>query len=366
MSKEDIYGKAGVDYAKIDPLKRFAQTKALTTSNNLLHFGISEVKASRGESAYVWEENDCHRAFVIEGLGTKNLVADELREVTGKTYYDSLAIDTVAMITNDLIVVGAQPLVVNAYFAVGSSEWFADEKRTEDLVNGWVEACNEICASYGGGESPVLNGVIKENTIDLAGSAIGIIKPKERLTLGDKLEKGDRILLVESSGIHSNGLSLARKIAGRLPKGYETSLSDETMYGALLTPTHLYAKLTKSLFDAGIDIHYMVNITGHGWRKLMRAKEEFSYIIDRVPEPHTVFNFIQETENITDEEMYGNFNMGAGFAVFLPEKDIKKAIEVAKVNKLKAINAGYVNKGERQVIIKPKNIVFSSNTLSVR
>ena len=105
----DSYSSSGVDYNKIDPIKRLAQQRASETSHNLLRFGISEVSASRGESAYVWEEQDCYRAFVIEGLGTKNRVADELRQVTGKTYYDALAQDTVAMITNDLIVVGAQP-----------------------------------------------------------------------------------------------------------------------------------------------------------------------------------------------------------------------------------------------------------------
>jgi phosphoribosylformylglycinamidine cyclo-ligase len=368
MTKEgDTYSSSGVDYNKIDPLKKYAQQRAAKTSPNLLRFGISEVSASRGESAYVWEEQDCYRAFVLEGLGTKNRVADELRNSTGKTYYDTLAQDTVAMITNDLIVVGAQPQVVNAYFAVGDSNWFADEQRAADLVNGWADACNKVGASYGGGESPVLKEIIHEDTIDLAGSAIGIVKPKERLVLGDKLESGDRILLIESNGIHSNGLSIARAVADNLPDRFATPLPDGRLYGeVLLDPTHLYARLVEDLYDAGVDIHYMVNITGHGWRKLMRATQEFSYLIDKIPDPHPVFNFIQEQRNISDKEMYGNFNMGAGFAVFLPERNVETAFDVASQNSLRAINAGHVEDGDKQVVIGPKNIPFSADTLGVR
>src|SRR5690349_18691280 len=106
------YASTGVNYADhLDPLKRLAQLRASATSENLKRFGMNEVEASRGESAYVWEEQDGYRAFVIEGLGTKNLVADEARKITGRTHYDDIAQDTVAMIVNDLIVVGAEPQV---------------------------------------------------------------------------------------------------------------------------------------------------------------------------------------------------------------------------------------------------------------
>ena len=123
------YAQTGVDYSAMDPVKVLAQKAAMSTAANHARFSATEVTASRGESAYVWEEGDCYRALVIEGLGTKNLVADALRKTTGKTYYDALAQDTVAMIVNDLIVVGAMPQVVNAYFALGDGAWMNDRER---------------------------------------------------------------------------------------------------------------------------------------------------------------------------------------------------------------------------------------------
>ncbi|MDP3955354.1 MAG: AIR synthase-related protein [bacterium] len=362
------YASTGVNYDAMDPLKRLAQLRARATSGNLGRFGIREVEASRGESAYVWEEEDSYRAFVIEGLGTKNLVADETRKFSGRTHYDSIAQDTVAMIVNDLIVVGADPQVINAYFAVGSSDWFLDEERARDLVEGWAKATNMAGAVWGGGETPTLKGIIDANTIDLSGSAVGIVKPKERLTLGDKLTSGDAIFLVESSGIHANGLTLARTIASKLPEGYATKLSDGKSYGeSLLEPTHIYAGLVRDLFEVGIDIHYMVNITGHGWRKLMRANRDLGYIINQVPQPQPVFNLIQEQSGNDDMEMYGNFNMGAGFAIFMSEDNVSLAQEIA-MNKygFNSGQAGQVEDGPRRVVIVPKNIEYKGETLGVR
>lgn len=365
--KKITYSQTGVNYDQMDPIKKLAQKKASFTSKNLKKFKMKEIKESRGESAYVWEEKDSYRASVIEGLGTKNLVADEVFKFTGKTYYDLIAQDTVAMIVNDLIVVGAEPQVVNAYFAVGSSNWFSDKKRPQDLIKGFAKACEIAGAVWGGGETPTLKGIINNNAIDLAGSAIGIIKPKKRLTLGDKLKAGDAIILIGSSGIHANGLSMARAIASRLPKGYATKLSNGKTFGeSLLIPTHIYAKLVQNLFKAGIDIHYMVNITGHGWRKLMRANRNFSYLIEKIPKIQPLFDFIQKHSGNSDEEMYGTFNMGAGFAVFVPQRYVEKTLRIIKKNKFQGFDAGVVEKGKKQVIIKPKNIIFSGETLDLR
>ena len=361
------YQKAGVDYDPLDLLKKVAQKRGRDTAENLKKFGMQEISASRGESAYVWEEDDRYNAFVLEGLGTKNRIADEMRKITGKTYYDGLAKDTVAMIVNDLITVGAKPQVINAYFAVGDSTWFSDQKRTTDLVNGWANACNECGAVWGGGETPTLKKIIEPDTIDLSGSAIGIIKPKNRLILGQKIVSGDTILLVESSGIHANGLTLARAISEIIPNGFAEKLPNGSFYGeSLLVPTLIYANIVNDLFEREIDIHYMVNITGHGWRKLMRSSNEFSYVIDKIPTPYPIFNFIKEKANLDDYEMYQTFNMGVGFALFLPEYDCDKAIEIIKKNNIKSLKAGYVESGEKQVIISPLNITFPGSSLSLR
>ncbi len=368
MKRQKInYSSTGVNYSVMDPLKKIAQKMGQQTSKNLLNFGYKEVAESRGESAYVWEEEDCYKAFVIEGLGTKNLVADQMQKITGKTYYDLIAQDTIAAIVNDVVTVGALPFIINAYFGSGGPDWYSDTNRSAALVEGFAKACEIAGATWGGGETPGLKGIINEQTLDLAGSCVGIIKPKNRLTIGDKLQSGDAILLIESSGIHANGLSLARSVAEKLPEGYQTKLNDGMTFGnAVLIPSHIYVSLIKDLFDAEIDIHYMVNITGHGWRKLMRANREFTYTINQLPTPQPIFDFIQKHSGNSDEEMYGNFNMGTGFAIYLPIDQVEKAQEIARSHNLKSWNAGTVEEGKKQVIIKPKNITFSAETLGVR
>lgn len=361
------YQQSGVDYSKLDPIKLLAQKTAASTAKNLQNFNHKEIAASRGESAYVWEEEDCYRSLVIEGLGTKNLVADAVRKFSGKTHYDTIAQDTIAMIVNDLIVVGAMPQVVNAYFAVGDSNWMTDEDRARDLVTGWGAACDAIGATWGGGETPTLKGVIEPATIDLGGSAVGVINPKSNLVLGDKLKAGDAIILIESSGIHANGISLARKLAAELADGYQSKLSDGSSFGeAILIPSHLYVNFVKALLSSGIVPHYMVNITGHGWRKLMRATKDFTYVLSEVPEPQPVFTFLQEQTGNDDEEMYGNYNMGAGFALFIDPKNIDAVLQQAKKNGFKAWNAGVVKQGAREVQIEPNGIKLKGETLKVR
>jgi len=361
------YANSGVDYSVMDPIKVLAQKKASETASNLSSFNATEVSASRGESAYVWDEGDSYRSLVIEGLGTKNLVADAMREFGDKTYYDAIAQDTIAMVVNDLIVVGALPQVVNAYFAIGDSNWMADEQRASDLINGWAHACDLSGATWGGGETPTLKGIVNPETIDLGGSAVGVIKDKKNLVLGDKLQSGDRIVLISSSGIHANGLTLARKIGDEIPEGYATKLTDGRSYGeSLLTPTPIYVPLVREMQKSLIDIHYMVNITGHGWRKLMRATKPFTYVLENVPKVPIEFTFIQDKAEISNEEMYGNFNMGAGYAIYVSENDAEKVVQIANDSGFEAVIAGRVEDGEKRVIIEPLNITFQGDSLEVR
>ncbi len=246
------YKQAGVDYASIDPLKILAQRAAAATAGNLARHGLHEVAASRGESAYVVDCGEFYLASITECLGTKALVADAMRAITGRSYYDLIAQDTLAMALNDIITVGATPVSVHAYWASGGSEWFADAERARDLVEGWRAACDRSGVAWGGGETPALAGVVESGRIDLAASCVGLIRPKSRLTLGERLGDGDAIVLLASSGIHANGVSLARKLVERLPDGYRTTLADNSMYGeALLTPTVLYSPVTEALAAAG-------------------------------------------------------------------------------------------------------------------
>lgn len=368
MNEKLTYAGAGVDYEAMDPFKRLAQLAGKETADNLKRFGFSEAEWSRGESVYLIETTDSYLAHVEEGLGTKNLVADAMYILTGKTYYDNIGQCTLAMIVNDMITLGALPLSVAMHLAVGNSDWFKNEKHCQALVNGWQKACRLARCAWGGGETPTLKGIIIPGTVVLSGSAIGIIKPKERLIRAN-IQHSDAIVLIASSGIHANGLTLARKIADQVPDGYLAKLSDGRTYGeALLDPTVIYVPLIEDCLNAGVEIHYTVNITGHGWRKLMRATKPFIYVIERIPEPQPVFTFIQEHGPVDDEEAYANLNMGAGFALYVPEKEVERVIQIAGQNNMTAFKAGYIEQSEKdkKVIIKPKQLEYSGSTLGVR
>ena len=361
------YDQAGVNYDLIDPLKITAQRAAAATASHLAGHGFSEVKASRGESAYVVDVGPFYIASIVECLGTKTLVADEMARLTGKSYFAGIAQDTIAMAVNDLITVGATPLVVQAYWAAGGSDWFGDAQRAQALVAGWKAACDTCQVAWGGGETPALAGIVEDGRIDLAASCTGLINPKERLSVGDKLGAGDAIVLLASSGIHANGLSLARKLAERLPNGYLTEIEPGLTYGeALLAPTALYSPVTEALWKAGIAPHYCANITGHGWRKLLRHPSALTYRIHTVPPKTAVLDFIQQQAGQDDREAYSTLNMGAGFAIFVKAGDAERTAQVARDCGIAAWVAGTVEAGEKQLLIEPLNIRFSEDDLALR
>lgn len=365
MSDKLSYHKS-VDYSVADPAKVLAQKEGAATAKNL-PFGFSEVPGTRGESAYVFDMGEMYGALVQEGLGTKSLIAQAIYDKTGTSYFAQIAQDTVATFINDLISVGATPVVTNAYWSSSSYQWLADRQLTEDFIKGWRAACDEAQVVWGGGETQALSGVIKEGVLELAGSAFGVIKPKSQLVSDENLKAGDAILLLAASGVHANGISLARELADRLPKGYDEKLPSGISFGeALLTPTHLYAKVIRSFFDQGLDIHYLSNITGHGWRKLMRGRPTFSYMIDEIPPMQEIFSFIAKHSKNDDTDMYGTYNMGAGYAVYLPQKDALQAQEIARQHGIESWIAGIVKEGPKQVVIKPKNITFAEKSLEVR
>jgi len=361
------YEQSGVNYELIDPLKVSAQRAAAATATHLLAHGFREVPASRGESAYVVDVGPFYLASIVECLGSKALVADEMHRLTGKTYYDAIAQDTIAMAINDLITVGATPLVVQAYWGAGGSDWFADAQRAQALVAGWKRACDVCGVAWGGGETPALSGIVEEGRIDLAASCTGLINPKARLSVGDRLGPGDAIVLLASSGIHANGLSLARKLVERLPQGYLTPLSEGLSYGeALLAPTVLYSPVTEALYRAGITPHYCANITGHGWRKLLRHPAEHRYRIHSVPEVTPVLKFIQQHARQDDREAYSTLNMGAGFAIFVRAEDAERTVEVAQAQGVAALVAGRVEAGPKELLIEPLSIRFGTDDLQLR
>jgi phosphoribosylformylglycinamidine cyclo-ligase len=365
------YEQAGVVYDLIDPVKISAQRAAASTAVQLTAHGFAEVSASRGESAYVVDVGPFYLASIVECLGSKALVADEMARLTGRSWYAGIAQDTIAMAINDLITVGATPLVVQAYWAAGGSDWFGDADRAQDLVAGWKAACVTCGVAWGGGETPALAGIVEDGRIDLAASCTGLVNPKERLSLGDKLGAGDAIVLLASSGIHANGLSLARKLVERMPEGYLTEIAPETSPGlsygaALLAPTTLYSPVTEALWKAGIAPHYCANITGHGWRKLLRHPAALTYRIHTVPPVPPVLAFIQHEAGQDNREAYGTLNMGAGFALFVAAADADKVVEISRSLGVDAWVAGTVEAGPKQVLIEPLDISFGHDDLQLR
>jgi len=361
------YDQAGVQYDLIDPVKVSAQRAAAETAVNLAQHGFSEVLESRGESAYVVDVGPFYLASIVECLGSKSLVADAMQTLTGRSFYDWIAQDTIAMAVNDLITVGAKPLVVQAYWAAGGSDWFEDQGRAQALIQGWKKACDTCGVAWGGGETPALAGIVESGHIDLAANCTGIIQPKSRLSVGQRLQAGDAIVMLAASGIHANGLSLARKLAERLPQGYLTDIGTGQTYGeALLAPTPLYAPVTESLHAAGVDVHYAANITGHGWRKLMRHPGPFTYRIDTLGPVPAILSFIQQQAGMDDDEAYGTLNMGAGFAVFVAPGEAQTVIESARRCGIEAWQAGTVEAGVKQVWIEPLGLTFGGDTLQLR
>jgi phosphoribosylformylglycinamidine cyclo-ligase len=362
------YEQAGVKYDLIDPLKVSAQRAAAATAGHLAGHGFTEVEASRGESAYVVDVGPFYIASIVECLGTKALVADEMARLTGRSYYDSIAQDTIAMAVNDLITVGATPLVVQAYWAAGGSQWFGDAMRSQALVAGWQRACDVCKVAWGGGETPALAGIVEAGRIDLAASCTGLINPKQRLSVGDRLAPGDAIVLLASSGIHANGLSLARKLTERLPQGYLTPIDQcGTRFGeALLAPTVLYSPVTEALWQAGITPHYAANITGHGWRKLLRHPGLFTYRIHAVPAVPAVMKFMQQRAGHDDHEAYSTLNMGAGFALFVAAEDAERTAAVAREQGVDALVAGRVEAGDKQLLIEPLGLRYGDDALQLR
>jgi phosphoribosylformylglycinamidine cyclo-ligase len=362
------YEQSGVDYGRIDPLKVAAQCAAASTARQLTRHGFAEVPASRGESAYVVDVGPFYLASIVECLGTKALIADDMANLTGKSPFAAIAQDTIAMAVNDLITVGATPLVVQAYWAAGGSDWFDDAQRSGALVAGWKHACEVCGVAWGGGETPALAGVVEAGRIDLAASCTGIVNPKQRLSLGDTLAAGDAIVLLASSGIHANGVSLARKLAERLSQGWLTPIDAQgTGYGdALLVPTTLYSPVTAALWRAGIVPHYSVNVTGHGWRKLLRHAKALTYRIERLPPVPPVLDFIARAAGHDAREAYSTLNMGAGFALFVAPAEAARTVEVARTQGVEAWIAGRVEAGPKQLLIEPLDLRFGDDDLQLR
>jgi phosphoribosylformylglycinamidine cyclo-ligase len=255
---------------------------------------------------------------------------------------------------------------VNAYFATGSSEWYAERERHEGLLVGWRQACEDAGATWGGGESPSLPGLVSSGEIELAGSSVGLVPDGRTAILGGELAPGDEIVLVASSGLHANGASLARAVAGRLPDAYGTRLASGRAFGeALLDRSVIYVGLVRALLSSPVEVHYLSHITGHGLLKLMRPRRELTYRIGWLPGVPEVLSFLVEQADMAPAAAYSTFNMGCGFAVYCAAGAGQEVVRLATELGLAAGVAGVVEQGPRRVVLEPVDVVFESTDMDL-
>jgi len=353
-----------VDYGKLDPFKRLALEQLAPSFIGPERLGIRVVPESLGEPASLFDfvDYDFMLAFVVEGLGTKNLIAEKMalhERSRGRRFYDGLGQDLLATAVNELPCVGATPFGYGDEVTAGDSSWFDDPVRSEQLLSGLAAACLRAMVATPCGETPTLQDIMSRNAVSLSGGAIGIVRPKGRAMWGQNLRGGDVIYGIESNGIHANGITLARRIAEKLPEGYFTELpSGNTLGETLLKPTRLYSPLIEGLWKKGVEIHYISNITGHGWRKIMRPKGEFTYEIDYVPEPPPELLYLQQRGGVSDEEAYQVWNMGVGYCIYSPRQFGEIIASTAEERGMRCYALGHVVEGPKKVIIKPEGIVY--------
>jgi phosphoribosylformylglycinamidine cyclo-ligase len=353
-----------VDYTKLDPVKKAAIDKFGPGIGSIERLGMRIIPETLGESAIAIEikNMDYYLAFNVEGLGTKNLIADSMyRDSRGGklSYFENIGKDTVAMSTNDLSSIGADPFVYGDILSTHNSDWFEGRgDKAQALLEGFKRASDEIGMPIPCGETPSLKGIITPGTLDMAGASVGIIQPKKNLTIGQKLQAGDIIFGLDASGVHSNGISLIRATAEKLPEGYFTSLPSGKMVGEeILIPTHLYSRVLMDMLKE-TEIHYMQPITGHGWKKIMRNRKPFTYRIHFIPQPTEIFTFLQEKAGLNDEEAYYTWNMGIGYVLIAPKESKESLFGVGKKHGIGMHELGVVEEGKKSVILEPKKVTY--------
>lgn len=366
----DLNAATGLKYDGLDSFKIKAQEYAAITDDNLRYTGCIPIPWSRGESAYLFRGPDGRMwGHVHEGLGTKNLVADATEQFFATGFYEAIAQDTVAMGVNDLLTLGLRPIAVSMHLSVADDSWFQNKDRCDSLAFGWEQACNDAMCAWSCGETPGLADIIVPGTCELSCSVIGVAADESHLMNPANIQPGDAIMFLESSGIHANGLTMARNVAKKLPQGYATQLGNGRTYGeALLTPTIIYAAFMRKCQERGIIPHYAVNVTGHGFRKLGRAKQPFHYVIDQRSDPvPPEFSLIQKTEELTDEQMYAAFNMGVGFVVYVRPDYVFAIKNAARDCGIQAWEAGHIEaSSETHVILTQLGIDYSAESLQIR
>ena len=312
MPRGMTYAKAGVD---ID--KKSDSIAALVENLAFRRKGFGKPLRLEGHFTGLIDFGDLALTLCTDGVGTKLMVADELRK------WDTIGIDCIAMNVNDTICVGAEPVAFVDYIAIDKP----DTRITSQIGKGLEEGARMSNMTIVGGEVAVLPEIVKG--FDLAGTCLGMVDKKNIVT-GKSIRPGDSLISLPSTGIHSNGLTLARKIVeanglkmSSRVKGLRRSIGME-----LLEPTAIYVKQVLGLLDE-FDVKGMANITGGGLRNLLRLKKGVGFEIFDPADSPPVFGVLQGLGDVSDQEMYQTFNMGMGFSIVVPEDQADEAVEKA-------------------------------------
>lgn len=273
-----------------------------------------------------------------DGVGTKLKIAFE----TGK--YDTVGIDCVAMCVNDILCHGAKPLFFLDYLACGK----LDSDVSSEIIKGVADGCLQAGASLIGGETAEMPGFYTVGEYDIAGFAVGAVE-EEEIVNGSDIEEGNAIIAISSSGPHSNGFSLIRKLFADLNEVYE----NKRIWEHLLTPTKIYVKSIQKLMES-VKINGMAHITGGGLIENVprTIPDGFCANIDRKKvEIPSIFKH-EYFKKVTEDELWGTFNMGVGFVVIVKKEDAEKTIGILKENGENAYEIGYISKGENKLCLK--------------
>ena len=293
-------------------------------------------------------------AIKTDGVGTKVFIAQLMDK------YDTVGIDCVAMNVNDVICVGAEPISFVDYLAIQQP----NPKILEEIAIGLMKGAKKAGITIVGGEIAQLPEMIMGKRegcgFDLVGMCVGLVQLNKIVT-GEKISEGDVVIGLESSGIHSNGLTLARKILLEKAKLDVEKYVDElgrSLGEELLEPTKIYVPEILDMLKKGLNVKVMAHITGKGLLNLLRVGENFGYILEKLPEPPKIFGLIQKYGKIPDEEMFRVYNMGIGFCVVLPKNEADEALSIAEKHGTKGWVLGWAVKDpERKLFIKPKKLV---------
>ncbi len=325
--RKEVYRQTGVDTAEADAGLSHIIARVQRTWPKA---GSGRVLLPIGYFANVIEMDGVGIALCTDGVGSKTIIADLMRK------YDTIGIDCVAMNVNDMICVGAKPLSMVDYIAVERT----DAAMLDAIGAGLCEGARIAQISISGGETAQLKDVVKG--FDLVGMAVGRVAI-DKVIDGRHVREGDVVIGVRSNGVHSNGLSLARKALLDASNSIHRKFDelDATVGEELLRPTDIYVLEAMEILEKVRGLKALVNITSDGLLNLARVAADVGYVIDRLIEPHPIFGLIQRHAEVDDSEMFEVFNMGIGFCYVVEEADADATLAILKEHGRVAQRIGY-------------------------